>query len=94
MSRGGRNGRGIAFDWFHRYSSDIYPKITPPIRGMRMRPTRYYDKCLHDIDPDMYDDIKAGRNYLAAMSIDNNESRLLSRQICAEAKLKLLERQL
>lgn len=94
MSRGGRNGRGIAYGWIARYTSDVYPKDYTTIRGLRMRLTKYYDKYIQGIDPEMYDDIKAGRNYLAAMSEDNTESRLHSRQICVEAQTKQLVRQL
>jgi len=92
MSRGGRSGHGIAHDWIEKYTNDCYPKDYTTIRGLRMRPAKYYDKYIGSIEPEMYDDIKAGRNYLASMSLDNSESRLSQRKKCAEAHNKQLDR--
>lgn len=92
MSRGGRTGRGIAHDWIKRYRQDCYPKDYTTIRGVRMRPAKYYDKYIQSIDPQLYDDIKAARNYEADISLDNSESRLSQRKKCVEAQNKNLKR--
>jgi len=92
MSRGGRSGRGIAHDWITRYSSDVYPKDFTTVRGNRVRPSRYYDNYLKNIDIDMYDDIKAGRALKAYESEDNTESRLSSKRKICEAQLTNLKR--
>jgi hypothetical protein len=95
MSRGGRNGRGIAFDWINKYISDCYPKDFTTIRGIKVKPPRYYDLYLESIDPQMYDDIKEGRNierYLRAD--DNSPLRLLQKEKVKEAQFNKLIRSL
>ena len=94
MSRGGRSGRGIAYDWIAKYSRDVYPKDYTTIRGLRMRPTRYYDKYIEAIDADMYDDIKAGRALSGYLSDENNVSRLSQRETVKKAQYKQLIRSL
>lgn len=94
MSRGGRRGNGIAYDWIARYAGDIYPKDFTTINGVRMSSNRYYDKYIESIEPDLYDDIKAGRILQGYMSDDNTEPRLLARQKVTEAQNKMLVRNL
>lgn len=94
MSRGGRTGRGIGWDWIRTYQSDCYPKDFTTIRGLRMRPPKYYDRYIREIDADLYDNIKAMRNMSQCMSPDVTESRHRQIVICKEAQIKLLERQL
>ena len=45
MSRGGKNGRGIAYDWFRKYCTDIFPHDEVPIpgRGVFKKVPRYYE---------------------------------------------------
>lgn len=92
MSLGGRTGRGIANDWISKYQSDFYPKDYTTINGVRMRPPKYYDKYIRGIDPELYDDIKSGRELLAAASLDNIPSRLSQKKTCVEARTKNLKR--
>lgn len=92
MSRGGRGGRGLGYDWIATYTSDVYPKDYTTINGRKMCSNRYYDKYLNEIDPDMYDDIKAGRLLSMAKSLDNTEPRLLAREKVKEAQNQLLKR--
>lgn len=95
MSRGGRDGRGIAHAWISKYKSDVYPKDFTTIRGVRVAPPRYYDKYLESIDPDMYDDIKAGRNLGAFLNADDNTiQRLKSKEIVLTSQNKSLIRSL
>lgn len=95
MSRGGRYGRGIAHDWISRYSRDVYPKDFTTIRGARMRPSRYYDKYIEEIDPCLYDDIKAGRELkMLEMADENTELRLEAREKVKVAQFNQLVRSL
>lgn len=94
MSRGGRHSRGIGYDWFNKYKSDIYPKDFTTINGVRCAPPRVYDKYLEEIDLDMYDDIKAGRALSAYLSDDNTELRLSAKEKVKEAQFKQLKRML
>lgn len=94
MSRGGRNGRGIGYDWINKYTSDCYPKDFTTIRGVPRKPPRYYDNQLMDIDPEMYDDIKLGRIQAAYDTNENTEIRLLAREKVKESQFKMLKRSL
>jgi len=95
MSRGGTNGRGIAYDWFTRFRGDCYPKDYTTIRGMRMQPPKYYDEQLRQIDPDMYDDIKSGRSLsMNIMQIENKGPALSARETVKKAQFNQLKRSL
>jgi len=95
MSRGGRDGRGIAFNWFKQYKADCYPKDFTTVRGVKVSPPRYYDKLLQEYDLEMYDDIKAGRELKAfEMREEATASRLLQKRKIKEAQFKQLKRSL
>jgi hypothetical protein len=85
---------GIGHSWISRYTLDCYPKDFTTINGIRMKPPKYYDQYIKNIDPDMYDDIKAGRSLEAFKSTDNTVSRLLAREKVKEAQNKQLKRSL
>lgn len=61
MSRGGRQGRGLAYEWFAKYSTDVYPKDFTTIKGRKHRPPRYYDKLYEDAQPEIMKEIKISR---------------------------------
>lgn len=79
MSRGGRNGHGLAYDWFKQYSTDVYPKDFVTMKGKKERPPRYYDALYEVTDAERMIKIKAAR---AAHAKDNPESlrRLFERE--------------
>ena len=52
---------GIGHSFISNFTRDVYPKDFTTIRGRRVSPPAYYDRYLQGIDPEMYDDIKAGR---------------------------------
>jgi hypothetical protein len=85
---------GIGHNWISKYKLDCYPKDFTTIRGMRMKPPKYYDKYLHAIDPELYDEIKSGRQYQGYLSDDNSVSRLRQREQVKEAQNKQLKRSL
>lgn len=95
MSRGGRDGRGIAFNWFKKYKTDCYPKDFTTVRGHRVQPPRYYDKLLQEYDLEMYDEIKNGREMKAfELREESTASRLKQKRKVKEAQLKKLKRSL
>lgn len=45
MSRGGKNGHGIGYDWYKEYGqSDCYNRDEIIINGRPQKPPRFYDK--------------------------------------------------
>lgn len=85
---------GIGRNWISRYTTDCYPKDFTTIRGKRCKPPKAYDRYLREIDPELYDDIKAGRQLAGYLSEDNSESRLSQRERVKEAQNKQLKRNL
>lgn len=85
---------GIAHNWIDSYTSDVFPKDFTTIRGKRIKPPKYYDKYLKEIDPDMYDQIKEGRKLRGFESSDNTADRLSQREKVAQAEYRQKERKL
>lgn len=85
---------GIGNNWIQRYKSDCYPKDYTTINGMRIKPPKYYDRQLEQIDPVMHDQIKNGRLIQAYESTEGSESRLRAREIVKTAQYSKLKRQI
>ena len=95
MSRGGKNGRGIAHAWISKFHRDCYPKDFTTIRGMKTKPPRYYDKYIEQLDVEMYDDIKEGRRLNAFINADENTTdRLRQKEVVKLAQNEKLIRSL
>jgi len=88
MSRGGRNGNGIASDWIARFSNDCYPKDFVTINGVKRKLPRYYDERHKKVDPDQIDSVKAYRALKGYESEDNTPARLQARNKVKQAQLK------
>jgi len=71
----------IGRDWISAYTTDVYPKDFTTIRGLRVRPPRYYDKYIKNIDPYLYDDIKNGRALKIQEFADDNTDERLSAKL-------------
>ena len=61
MSRGGRNGKGIAYKWFDKYKNDAYPSDSLHINGTKMKPPKYYDSQYEILYPEEMQKIKLKR---------------------------------
>jgi len=85
---------GIGHSWISTYTRDVYPKDFTTIRGMRLAPAKYYDKYLRGIDPELYDDIKSGRQLSAYLSDDNTRERLSAKETVKKAQFNQLKRSL
>jgi hypothetical protein len=85
---------GIGYNWISTYRSDCYPKDFTTIRGARMKPPKYYDRYLESIDPEMYDDIKAGRQLEGYLNPDGDRARLPAREQVKLAQSDKLKRSL
>lgn len=96
---------GIAYNWFRRYSSDIYPNDYVVIRGgVKCKPPRYYDNLydnivnssiVSNVKLKSLHDLKFYRKLKSRLhSIDNTYRRLRVREACQYDKLDKLVRNL
>lgn len=95
MSRGGRTGRGIAYDWFQKYSSDIFPDDFVVVAGRKIRTPKYYFNLLAETNPETAAEIKTKRLEKMKQQIgENTRERLDAREVCTKARLTKLKRPL
>ena len=86
---------GIAAWFLDDYLDDIYPKDYVTVRGKKMKPPKYYDKFLKEVDPYLYDFLKDQRKLDALEHLDNNTpERLAVRETVLNKKLTKLIRPL
>lgn len=52
---------GIGATWFEKYTSDVYPKDFFTIKGIKYRPSRYYDTLLEKKRPKTFNKVKNKR---------------------------------
>lgn len=80
--------RGIAFNWYQRYSTDVFDHDNVVIRGKTMKPPRYYDNILKATQGFSSDYIQFLRQQRAQSNAhDNTTERLLTRELYAKASL-------
>lgn len=65
MSRGQKKGGkgGIGKPWFDKYWNDCYPKDFVTINGKKHKPPKFYDNLMEKKDLDMWQWIKAKRDW-------------------------------
>jgi hypothetical protein len=84
---------GIAAGWFKKYYKDIYPKDEFTIRYKKMRPGKYYDYLMEDIEDGLIADIKQQRRYKAQeYEHENSAHRLEAKKKVKLAQIKTLVR--
>jgi len=83
---------GIARDWFLKYSSDVYPADEVVLRGMKLRPPRFYDLIYDLQSPTIFAKIKARRVKRALASTDNDYDRRCVKETIKLRKLGMLLR--
>lgn len=86
---------GIAAEWFEKYHTDVYPSDYITVRGVKMRPPKFYDKLNATTRPYEMEDIKNERIEKARQYNENNTpERLAVREQVQKHKLKKLPRNL
>jgi len=86
---------GIAYDWYQRYSADIFPGDFVIIDGQKQPTPRYYLKMLEKNDPSMFKWIKQKRRETAKRhQADNQPERLEVREKLTQSNLNRNERKL
>lgn len=86
---------GIGATWFEKYKSEVYPLDRVVIRGVEMKPPKFYDNLLKLDRGTMSDDIGFAREAKALLlTADNTPDRLRAREIVTQARLKTKVRSL
>jgi hypothetical protein len=86
---------GIGSEWFKKYKGDCYPKDFVTMNGKKVRPPKFYDRMLENLDEIEYDQIKATRNIFDAKRAANQTvERLTVREKVLRNKTKSLMRKL
>jgi len=85
---------GIAKDWYDKFgNTDCHNHDFVVLGTKKVRPPRYYDNILKNIDPSVYESIKEQRVIDSKKFKDNNTpDRLEVRRICKEESLLKLVR--
>lgn len=96
MSRGGRGGLGgIGVPWLDKFMTDVFPCDEVVVRGVKMRPPKFYFDKFSEIDPLAAGEIKKGRVIEALRNWRDNDSfRLPVKELVKKSSLKSLRRNL
>lgn len=92
MSRGGRQGKGLAHEWLLRFNADVYPSDEVISSGRPAKPPRFYDKHFERINPELHQETKRERLLKALepqIQANSTTARLLVREAVATAKTNL-----
>lgn len=85
---------GIGAGWFERFSNEVYPLDRVVIRGVPMKPPRFYDVMMGRRDPGVVADVKEERVVRALARGDQSEDRLIVKEKVTEARFRYLKREL
>jgi hypothetical protein len=84
---------GIGSDWFAEFQDDVYPKDFVTVRGIKMKPPKYFDNKFEITAPDEYAQLKARRKKLSEKNAENcTYERLSVREKLQSIKAKKLIR--
>lgn len=89
---------GLGAFWFERNWRDLYPRDECVVRVdkkvMILKPPRYYDKLLEELNPDMYEEVVARRRLKVEENKDGTYERLRAIHDCNVSRFKRLIRRL
>jgi len=84
---------GIGYDFYKKFSSDIYPHDYVVINGRETRPPKFYDKKFADDFPEDFEALQFQRFVDAVDRFDDNtDERLCVKEQVLEAKFSRLKR--
>lgn len=85
----------IAFTWFEKFGfTDVFPLDELVVNGRKTKPPRFFDRKLEELNPQMYDAVKAVRLSACPPWEDNTDERLLTKEKVKLAQIKSLKRSL
>jgi hypothetical protein len=82
---------GIGKSWLEKYTTDVFPHDEVIIRGMAVKPPKYYSNLFEKFHPDEFAKIKEARKAAARkpeVKADNTYERLRVREYIQDKKLK------
>jgi hypothetical protein len=88
---------GIGKSWFDKYRADVYPHDYVVIKKHKIRPPRFYDGKLEEVDKDAYEQLKQKRQEELPEVIDQydeNMDRLWIEEAVKENRINILIREL
>lgn len=86
---------GIGREWFNQFKSDIYPKDFTTLRGVKLKPPKFYDNILEQEHEEEYLKIKKQRKRNALKRKDDNTyERLNTKEKVKQTQFKMLKRSL
>lgn len=83
---------GIGAPWIEKYLTDCYPKDFFTLRGMKMRPPRYYDSYLERVNPKLFAKLKQRREEATEKLPYENDKRRIEKQAYRKNVTKTLIR--
>lgn len=84
---------GIGAGWFEKWSGDVYPHDYVIVRGRKVRPPRYYDRLLHQVDPETLESVRFVRELRGREQYqEQTPERLATRELVAKAALSQFPR--
>jgi len=96
MSRGGRNGRGIGYDWYQKWKDDLFPADHCPVPGERTvipKVPDYYTALATEENPEMVEEVKLLRQmYRQTNQEEYTPERLHDKYQVKKAQVSLLKR--
>lgn len=90
MSRGGKTGKGLGWEWWNKYRSDVFPDDFIILNGEKKPTPRYYSQKLKEEDPAEYERLQAERKTKAdRRKSDNTPERREVKEQVTKGKLRL-----
>lgn len=84
---------GIGSEFFTKYRGDMYPSDYITVRGKKLKPTKFYDSKLENVDSEMHRNVISSRKSQArARKADNTLERLRAKEIVKKSQFKQLKR--
>ncbi len=93
MSRGGKTGKGLGYEWYQKYKTDLFPRDECIVDGRIMKPPKYYTKIYEKEEPEQWNKIKQDRRRFSDKhEQDNTSQRLGQRETVKQAQTKQTKR--
>lgn len=90
VSRGGRTGKGLSYEWFQEFKGDL-EKDFITLRGVKMKPAKYYD-YLFDIESPEVLQLRKEKRRKSINHEDNTTARLSVKEQVKLNRLNFLKR--